>query len=68
MGGPDSHKDKVGQNVQYAAHYLRRIGVTGSFKVMQQLPPVGGDWQYRIKNAKELHEGIAKESQLSHAT
>jgi hypothetical protein len=37
---------------------------SGFYKVIQLLPPEGGDHQYRINNADEPHERIIKESQL----
>src|SRR6516225_4599523 len=43
---------------------LGRGGTNGIYKVTQLLPPEGDDHQYRIKNAGEPHERVAKESQL----
>jgi hypothetical protein len=31
---------------------------------MQCLPPQGGDYQYRIRDANEPHDRVAKESDL----
>ena len=44
--------------------YVGRGGTNGIYKVTQLLPPEGDDHQYRIKNADEPHERVAKESQL----
>ena len=37
---------------------------TGAYSITRLLPAVGRDHQYRIKNATELFERIARESQL----
>jgi hypothetical protein len=37
------------------------------FTIMQGLPPVGGDCQYRIKSAGEPFDGVVKESELETA-
>ena len=52
------HKYKTGQLVDY----LRRERASGVYKITQLLPPEGEAFQYRIKNVKEPHERIAKES------
>jgi hypothetical protein len=57
------HKYKVGQTV----HYVSRIGydrASGSYEVKQLLPPEGNAFQYRIKNASEPYERVAKEHEL----
>ncbi|MEA3023160.1 MAG: hypothetical protein QOK01_2012 [Alphaproteobacteria bacterium] len=62
------HKFKIGQSVQYNGGAVRRIGVSGTFKIVKLLPPEGDDQQYCIKSSHEPHERIAKESQLNHAS
>jgi hypothetical protein len=64
----EMHKFKVGQSVQYTGGAVRRIGVSGTFKIVKLLPPEGDDQQYCIKSSHEPHERIAKESQLNHAS
>ncbi|MBI4273295.1 MAG: hypothetical protein HY659_01155 [Rhizobiales bacterium] len=59
-----SHKFTIGQTVRYTAGPFSRFGATGSFKVVKLLPPDGDEHQYRIKNAGEAFERVAKESQL----
>jgi hypothetical protein len=54
------HKFKVGQLV----YYLNREGASGVYQVTQLLPPEGETFQYRIKNANEPHERMAKEHEL----
>jgi hypothetical protein len=60
------HKFKVGQSVHYSGPFGRG-GASDVYKVTQLLPPEGGDYQYRIKNADEPHERMVKESQLNRA-
>ena len=57
------HKFKVGQSV----NYLTRGGSLGVYQVTELLPPEGGVFQYRIKNANEPHERMAKEHELRSA-
>jgi hypothetical protein len=54
------HKFKTGQLV----YYLGREGAPGVYKVTQLLPREGDAFQYRIKNANEPHERMAKEHEL----
>src|ERR1700730_6795160 len=53
------------QAVNYTPGPFGRGGASGVYKVTQLLPPEGGDYQYRIKSADELHERVVKESQLN---
>jgi hypothetical protein len=54
------HKYKIGQLV----NYLGRERASGVYQVTQLLPQEAEAFRYRIKNAKEPHERIAKESEL----
>ena len=54
------HKFKIGQ----LANYLGRERAVGPYQVTQLLPPEGEAFQYRIKNANEPHERVAKEHEL----
>jgi hypothetical protein len=54
------HKYKIGQLV----NYLSRERASGVYQVTQLLPPEGAAFQYRIKNANEPHERVAKEHEL----
>lgn len=58
------HKFKVGQTVSYLFGSGGRGPRSDVFKIVQCLPPEGGDYQYRIKSANEPHERVAKESEL----
>ena len=57
------HKFKIGQLV----NYLSRDGASGVYQVTQLLPPEGDALQYRIRNANEPHERVAKEHELRSA-
>ena len=61
MGG---HKYKVGPLV----NYLSRGGSLGVYQITQLLPSEGEEFHYRIKNANEPHERMAKEHELFSAT
>jgi hypothetical protein len=50
---------KVGQPVGFRGGGSRTV-----FKIMQCLPPQGGDFQYRIRGVNEPHDRVAKESEL----
>ena len=54
------HKFKIGQSV----YYLVSESASGTYQVTQLLPPEGDEFQYRIKNAREPHERVAKENEL----
>src|SRR5262249_17915755 len=61
------HRFKVGQTVTYLSGSIGRTP-RHVFKIMQCLPPQGGDYQYRIKSANEPHDRVAKESELERTT
>jgi hypothetical protein len=56
------HRYEIGQN------YLSRERASGFYQVTQLLPPEGEAFQYRIKNANEPHERVAKEHELRSAS
>jgi hypothetical protein len=66
MPGPRlrAHRFRVGQTVLYTSSPISRPGASGSYEVVKLLPSDGDDYQYRIKNAGEAFERVAKESQL----
>ncbi len=39
----------------------------GAYEVTKQLPHNGHEFEYRIKNASESHERVARESELTKA-
>ena len=61
------HKFKIGQMVFYHPH--RGIvpvdaPTRSPYQITARLPPMGGEFQYRIKSANEEHERAASESEL----
>ena len=58
------HKFKVGQSVHYTSGPYGSSWRGGVFKIMQLLPPQGGECQYRIKSADEPYDRVVKESEL----
>jgi hypothetical protein len=60
------HKFKIGQAVNYSSGPFGRGRASDLYLITQLLPSEGGDFQYRIKSADEVHERVAKESQLDH--
>jgi hypothetical protein len=50
--------------VLYTSSPISRPGASGTYIVVKLLPSDGDDYQYRIKNADEAFERVAKESQL----
>ena len=62
-----THKFKLGQSVEYLPDKLQVRPPSGTYKITRLLPAAGSDHQYRIKNASEPYERIARESQLTPA-
>jgi hypothetical protein len=44
-----------------------RSAAEGDYKIVCQLPDEGGELQYRVKSARESHERVVKESELTKA-
>jgi hypothetical protein len=59
-----AHMFTVGQAVTLAPRVLRSA-VEGDYEVVRLLPVLPDGPQYRIKSAKEKHERVAHESELS---
>jgi hypothetical protein len=65
LGGfMQNHKFKVGQAVSFTSGPFGRGGGNEIYKITYLLPAEDDDCRYRIKNANEPHERVAKESQL----
>ena len=61
------HKFHVVQLVQFNPNRNERFTPAGAYEVTKKLPHNGQEYEYRVKSAREQHERIAKESQLSSA-
>jgi hypothetical protein len=59
-----THKYQVGETVYFTASNVARPAATGVYEIIKLLPTDGDDCQYRIKNATEAFERVARESQL----
>jgi hypothetical protein len=59
-----SHKFKVGQIVTIRPALSRNVP-GGVYIVIKQLPENQGEFEYRIKGVEEVHERIARESELT---
>jgi hypothetical protein len=59
------HKFRQGQRVTLAANVINRRATGGSYVVIKQLPERDGEFEYRIKNAYEPHERVARENKLA---
>jgi hypothetical protein len=57
------HRFRVGQ----AVIYVGRERASGPYKITRLMPPEGGDFQYRVRNANEPHDRVVKESDLDRA-
>jgi hypothetical protein len=62
-----AHRFRPGQSVRFCRGYPYREAAEGSYEVIRQLPQDGGDYQYRIKSAREQHERVVKEHELERA-
>ena len=58
-----THKFHIGQLVQLAPAISRNVP-GGTYEVTKQLPESRGEFEYRIKSVNELHERVARESEL----
>ncbi len=58
------HKYQIGQTVYFASRPTGHMAVNSTYQVVRLLPSDGADYQYRIKNASEAFERVARESQL----
>ena len=59
-----AHRFAVGDRVVIAVKGAGTIAARGSYRIVRQLPPDGGDNLYRIKGDQELHERVVAESRL----
>jgi hypothetical protein len=62
-----AHRFHSGQSVRFSYNHSNRNAADGSYEVVRQLPYGEGEFQYRIKSAREQHERVVKESELEQA-
>ena len=58
------HKFQIGQTVYFTSRPIGHMVANSTYEVVKLLPSDGADYQYRIKNANEVFERVARESQL----
>jgi hypothetical protein len=61
-----SHKFQVGETV-YVMRAVSRNAPGGAYEVTKQLPHNGREFEYRVKSAREDHERVMPESELTKA-
>ena len=61
------HKFRIGQTVYFTSRPIGHMVVNSPYEVVRLLPSDGADYQYRIKNANEVFERVARESQLEYS-
>jgi deferrochelatase/peroxidase EfeB len=61
-----THKFQIGQTVFLIPFPIQKIQ-GGAYIVTRKLPEHNGEFEYRVKSAKEPHERVVGESELSNA-
>lgn len=59
-----THKFASGQNVEFSPSSFDGNAPRGTYTVIRQMPSETRDLQYRIKNSRDGHERVVRESQL----
>lgn len=62
-----AHKFLAGQRVAYAPNTFDGNAPRGIYVVVRQMPSETRDLQYRIKDTRDGHERVVRESQLGKA-
>jgi len=62
---PPEHKFRAGERVRLTASATKLGAAEGGYVVTKQLPERDGEFEYRIKSQSELHERVARESELA---
>ena len=61
------HKFQIGETVYFTSRPIGHMAANSTYQVVRLLPSDGADYQYRIKNANEAFERVARESQLENS-
>jgi len=61
------HRFRIGQMVRLSRRSAYQSVAEGTYQVVRQLPYCEGDYQYRVKSAREQYERVVKESELDAA-
>ena len=61
------HKFQIGETVYFTSRPIGHMAANSTYQVVRLLPSDGADYRYRIKNANEAFERVARESQLENS-
>ncbi|MBU8542530.1 MULTISPECIES: hypothetical protein [Roseomonadaceae] len=61
---PPQHRYNVGQRIEFAPGRFDGSAPSGAYTVVRQLPNDAQDREYRVKNSRDGHERIIRESQM----
>jgi len=59
-----SHRFEIGQNVELLAGFLTPRDALGHYTVVRLLPNDSPDREYRLRNNRDGHERVVRESQI----
>ncbi|WP_424139253.1 hypothetical protein [Roseomonas chloroacetimidivorans] len=59
-----AHHFEVGQNVELIAGYLTPRDALGQYTITRLMPNDGADREYRVKNDRDGHERVVRQSQM----
>ena len=58
------HSFAIGQSIEFVPGRFDGSAPAGTYVVLRQLPNDSNDREYRVKNARDGHERIVRESQM----
>jgi hypothetical protein len=58
------HTFTVGQSIEFVPGRFDGSAPAGTYTIVRQLPNDSNDREYRVKNARDGHERIVRESQM----
>ncbi len=59
-----AHRFALGQKIEFVPGRYDGAAPSGLYTVVRHLPNDGQDREYRVKNARDGHERVVRESQL----
>jgi len=62
-----NHKYTIGQTVEFVAGRMDVNIPRGAYTIVRLLPSETRDCQYRVKNSRDGHERVLRESQLGNS-
>jgi hypothetical protein len=58
------HRFAIGQSIEFVPNGFYATAARGAYTVVRLHPNDGSDREYRVKNAHDGHERVARESQI----